>query len=191
VIRNVCEQAVSWQQKGLSPIFVSVNLSPKQFTDPELVGFVKECLKTTGLLPELLEFEMTEGTWMADLEHSRETATAIRDMGVKLAMDDFGTACSSLDQLKGLPLNTIKIDRSYIRDLINSEADRAKTEAIIAIGRSLGVSVVGEGIESVEQFELLSRMKCSQMQGFYFGKSCHPQEMLRLLRENPRFLAGS
>jgi diguanylate cyclase (GGDEF)-like protein/PAS domain S-box-containing protein len=183
VIRAACEQVVSWQEKGLSPVFVSVNLSPKQFRDPDLVGIVQNCVEITELRPELLELEITEGAWMSDLEHSIAVGTALRSLGVRLAMDDFGTACASLDQLKLLPLDTIKIDRSYIRDVINSQEDRKTTEAIIAVGKALGVSVVAEGIERVEQFELLSQMECGQMQGFYFGKSCHPQEMSRLLRE--------
>jgi EAL domain-containing protein (putative c-di-GMP-specific phosphodiesterase class I) len=92
--------------------------------------------------------------------------------------------------LKLLPLHTLKIDRSYIRDVVNNAEDRKTTDALIALGHSLGISVVAEGVEHADQVELLAQMKCSQLQGFYFGKSCHPQEMLRLLREGPRSVSG-
>lgn len=182
VLESACQQHVAWRKRGLSPICVSVNLSPKQFSDPELFNMVKASLEQSGMEPKYLELEITETMLMADLEGAIETATRLRDLGVRLAIDDFGTGYSSLMQLKRFPLDTLKIDRSFVRDLPTNAQDRAITEAIIAMGKTLGACVVAEGIEHEGQSALLRELHCDELQGFYFGKPAHPGEVLAALR---------
>jgi diguanylate cyclase (GGDEF)-like protein/PAS domain S-box-containing protein len=186
LLQAACEQQFAWRERGLRPIGISVNLSPKQFADPRLLDTVQESLDQAGMEPEYLELEITEGMLMADLERAIATATELRSLGVKLAIDDFGTGYSSLMQLKRFPLDTLKIDRSFIRDLPGNRDDRAISEAIIAMGKTLGVSVVAEGIENEAQSELLKDLNCDEFQGFLFGKPGHPDEVATLLRtSNP------
>jgi diguanylate cyclase (GGDEF)-like protein/PAS domain S-box-containing protein len=183
VIESACAQNVAWQKRGLPPISVAVNLSPRQFSDPALLDNIREILKTTRMAPEYLELEITESLLVSNLEKAIETAAQIRELGVRLAIDDFGTGYSSLMQLKRFPFDTLKIDRSFIRDIERCKEDRAITEAIIAMGKTLGVSVVAEGIEHAEQKALLRQLDCEQMQGYFFGKPCHPDEVARLCNQ--------
>lgn len=182
VMRRACEQNMAWRRAGLPPVVMSVNLSPRQFSDPGLIDDISQILAETGMLPELLELEITESMLVSDIDRAIKIASAIRNTGVRLAIDDFGTGYSSLMQLKRFPLDTLKIDRSFIRDLTESSEDMAITEAIIAMGQSLGVSIVAEGVETPDQRILLSRRRCDQMQGFLFGKPSHPDQIAAALR---------
>jgi EAL domain-containing protein (putative c-di-GMP-specific phosphodiesterase class I) len=162
-------------------MIIAVNLSPRQFKDPALLDDIAAALEETGLSPQLLELEITESMIMHDVDRAVERAAAIKDLGVRLAIDDFGTGYSSLSQLKRFPIDTLKIDRSFVRDVPDNPEDRAIAEAIISLGKTLGVTVVAEGVESAKQLEFLREHDCDEMQGFYFGRPCHPDAFAELL----------
>jgi diguanylate cyclase (GGDEF)-like protein/PAS domain S-box-containing protein len=181
ILRTACEQNVAWQRKGLRPLVIAVNLSPRQFKDPDLLGVIADVLERTRMAPELLELEITESMIMHDVDRAVERARAIKTLGVRLAIDDFGTGYSSLSQLKRLPIDTLKIDRSFVRDVAAGPEDRAIAETIISLGKTLGVTVVAEGVETKTQLEFLREHACDEMQGFYFSKPCHPDAFAQLL----------
>ena len=182
VLRSACAQCVQWQRAGLPPVRVAVNLSPRQLDDPELVAAVRDVLAGTGLAPDLLELEVTESSVMHHVERALEVLGALKAMGVRLAIDDFGTGYSSLAQLKRFPIDTLKVDRSFIRELPRDAEDRAIAEAIIAMGKTLSLTVVAEGVETLEQQEFLRARACDQMQGFYFSKPMAAADVEALLR---------
>jgi len=185
VLESACKQHVAWRERGLQPISMSVNLSPRQFSDPQLFAIVETSLERAGMEPKYLELEITETMLMADLERAIATASRLRSLGVRIAIDDFGTGYSSLMQLKRFPVDTLKIDRSFIRDLPANTQDRAITEAIIAMGRTLGACVVAEGIEQEGQGALLRELHCDELQGFLYGKPAHPDEVGAALKRQP------
>jgi diguanylate cyclase (GGDEF)-like protein/PAS domain S-box-containing protein len=182
VLHTACAQNMSWQKQGLPPVCMAVNISPRQFRDPGLVDDVAQVLEVTGLDPCLLELEITEGMVMHNIEQAIAKLRAIKEMGVRLAIDDFGTGYSSLAQLKQFPIDTLKVDRSFIRDIPDNAEDNAITEAIIAMGRTLGVTVVAEGVETAEQQSFLRSRYCDEMQGYFFSKPSHPDEFASLLQ---------
>jgi EAL domain-containing protein (putative c-di-GMP-specific phosphodiesterase class I) len=186
VLRTACAQSMSWQGAGLPPVRVSVNLSPRQLNDPELVAAVRDVLADTGLKPDLLELEVTESSVMHNVERALEVLCALKDMGVQLAIDDFGTGYSSLAQLKRFPIDTLKVDRSFIRELPADVEDKAIAEAIIAMGRTLNLTVVAEGVETREQQDFLRERACDQMQGFFFSKPVAAADFAELLRTHQR-----
>ena len=184
VITTACTQAVAWLRQGLPPLCMAVNLSPVQFQEPNLVETLARVLKETGMPPELLELEITESVMLHDMEEAAARLTAIRDLGVRLAIDDFGTGYSSLSQLKRFPIDTVKIDRSFIRGIPTDKDDMAITEAILMLGRTLGVTIVAEGVETGEQEAFLSRHACHEMQGFYFSRPIPPEEFAAFYRSH-------
>jgi diguanylate cyclase (GGDEF)-like protein/PAS domain S-box-containing protein len=186
VLRNACAQCVAWQRAGLPPVRVSVNLSPRQLSDPELLGEVRAVLADTGLQPDLLELEVTESSVMHNVERALEVLGALKGMGVRLAIDDFGTGYSSLAQLKRFPIDTLKVDRSFIRELPADSEDKAIAEAIIAMGKTLSLTVVAEGVETPEQKAFLRERACDQMQGYHFSKPIAADEFADLLRTHRR-----
>jgi diguanylate cyclase (GGDEF)-like protein/PAS domain S-box-containing protein len=185
VLKTACEQNVAWQRRGLPEIVISVNLSPRQFRDPALLDDIAQVLRETGMTPNLLELEITESMIMHNVDLAAEKAAAIKQLGVRLAVDDFGTGYSSLSQLKRFPIDTLKIDRSFVRDIPENADDRAITETIISLGKALNVTVVAEGVETAEQFEFLLAKACDEMQGFLFSKPCHPDALVELLETIP------
>jgi EAL domain-containing protein (putative c-di-GMP-specific phosphodiesterase class I) len=184
VLRSACEQNVAWQRRGLAPIVMSVNISPRQFKDPALIDDIAAILAETGMAAELLELEITESMIMHNVDQAADKAAAIKNLGVRLAIDDFGTGYSSLSQLKRFPIDTLKVDRSFIRDIPENGDDRAITEAIISLGKALGVSVVAEGVETPAQHAFLREHACEEMQGFLFSRPCHPDAFTELLQAN-------
>ncbi len=186
VLRNACAQCVAWQRAGLPPVRVSVNLSPRLLSDPELLGEVRAVLAATGLQPDLLELEVTESSVMHNVERALEVLGALKGMGVMLAIDDFGTGYSSLAQLKRFPIDTLKVDRSFIRELPADSEDKAIAEAIIAMGKTLSLTVVAEGVETPEQKAFLRERACDQMQGYHFSKPIAADEFAELLRTHKR-----
>ena len=186
VLRSACAQSMAWQRSGLPPVRVSVNLSPRQLADPDLVAAVRAVLAETGLAPDLLELEVTESSVMHNVERALEVLTALKRMGVRLAIDDFGTGYSSLAQLKRFPIDTLKVDRSFIRELPSDSEDKAIAEAIIAMGKTLSLTVVAEGVETREQQEFLRERACDQVQGFYFSRPVPPSDFAELLRTHGR-----
>ena len=184
VLQTACAQNVAWQREGLPPMAVSVNLSARQFQDEGLLADLAQVLQDTGLAPELLELEITEGMVMHDMDRALMQLHAIKQMGVRIAIDDFGTGYSSLAQVKRFPIDALKVDRSFIRDVSSDGKDRAITEAIIAIGRTLHLTVVAEGVETAEQQTVLRDHGCDEIQGYYFSKPVPPAEVSVLLRRH-------
>jgi diguanylate cyclase (GGDEF)-like protein/PAS domain S-box-containing protein len=183
VLHTACAQNVAWQKQGLPPIHMAVNLSARQFADDDLVEDVAYALKATGLQPELLELELTESMVIQNTERAGRVLNEIKKMGVRLAIDDFGVGYSSLTHLKRFPIDTLKVDRSFIRDLPSDSEDKAITEAIIAMGKSLNLTVVAEGVETQEQQSFLQEHACDEMQGFFFSKPIAGDAFAELLRK--------
>jgi diguanylate cyclase (GGDEF)-like protein/PAS domain S-box-containing protein len=184
VLRRACEQSVAWRKQGLAPVGMSVNLSMRQMHDEGLVREVESVLRDTGMDPELLELEVTESTIMHNAERAVRVLTAIKALGVRLAIDDFGTGYSSLAHLKRFPIDTLKVDRSFIREVPNDAEDKAIAEAIIAMGKTLSLTVVAEGVETREQQAFLSDRLCDEMQGYYFSTPVAAQDFAELLRDH-------
>jgi diguanylate cyclase (GGDEF)-like protein/PAS domain S-box-containing protein len=182
VIRKACEQVRNWNGQALPPVCISVNLSPRQFSDPELVPYIKRVLNDTGIEPGRLELEITESMVMHNAERSLEKLNEIKALGIRIAIDDFGTGYSSLSQLKRFPVDTLKVDRSFIREIQTHEEDRAITQAIITMGKTLGLTVVAEGVENAEQQTFLSENACDEIQGYYFSKPIPCADFEKLLR---------
>jgi diguanylate cyclase (GGDEF)-like protein len=183
VLNTACAQNVAWQREGLPPLSMAVNLSARQFADEDLVRDVAEALQSTGMKPELLELELTESMVIQNAERAGRVLAELKKMGLRLAIDDFGVGYSSLTHLKRFPIDTLKVDRSFIRDLPQDAEDKAITEAIIAMGKSLNLKVVAEGVETLEQQTFLHDHNCDEMQGFYFSKPIAGDQFAGLLRE--------
>jgi diguanylate cyclase (GGDEF)-like protein/PAS domain S-box-containing protein len=184
VLNTACAQNVAWQREGLPPLHMAVNLSARQFADEDLVKDIAAALESTGLKPELLELELTESMVIQNTERAGRVLAEIKKMGVRLAIDDFGVGYSSLTHLKRFPIDTLKVDRSFIRDLPQDPEDRAITEAIIAMGKSLKLTVVAEGVETLDQQTFLHDHACDEMQGFFFSKPIAGGEFAELLRKH-------
>jgi diguanylate cyclase (GGDEF)-like protein len=170
VLRTACAQNMEWQRLGLPVITMAINLSPRQFTDENLLNDIDDVLRETAMPPHLLQLEITESMVMQNVERGIKLLDAIQSRGVRLAIDDFGTGYSSMSLMKQFPIDTIKIDRSFVRDLAENEEDRAIATAIIAMGKALGLTVVAEGVETAEQDAFLRRRDCDELQGYLFSK---------------------
>jgi diguanylate cyclase (GGDEF)-like protein len=177
VLRKACTQARAWQFAGLSHLRVSVNLSPKQFREKELPQKVESILKETGLDPGSLELELTESVLMDDEKYSVAVLDELKDLGALIALDDFGTGYSSLGVLKQFPVDTLKIDRSFIRDLGEDEEDRAICSAIVNLGQALKLQVMAEGVETEAQMGILRQQGCHLIQGFLFARPMPPDDV--------------
>jgi diguanylate cyclase (GGDEF)-like protein/PAS domain S-box-containing protein len=182
VLNTACAQNVAWQREGLPPLSMAVNLSARQFTDEDLVKDIADALKNSGMKPELLELELTESMVIENPERAGKVLAEIKKMGVRLAIDDFGVGYSSLTHLKRFPIDTLKVDRSFIQDLPQDPEDRAICEAIIAMGKSLKLTVIAEGVETLEQQTFLHDHACDEMQGFFFSKPVPSGQFAALLR---------
>jgi diguanylate cyclase (GGDEF)-like protein len=180
VLRTACAQNVAWQQTGLPRLNIAVNLSARQFSSESLVADVASILEETGMSPDLLELEIMESTLMHDVDRAICALKAFRDMGVRLAIDRFGIGYSSLSSLRQFPVDTIKIDGSLIRDVSN-HAETGIAEAIIAMGRSLSLTVIAEGVETKAQVDFLRERACDEFQGFYFSKAVTAAKFAELL----------
>lgn len=184
VLKTACAQNVAWQKQGLPPVSMAVNLSLRQLTDESFLQDIREVLQETGMAPNYLELEITESMVMHNPERLIPILTKIKAMEIRLAIDDFGTGYSSLAQLRNFPIDSIKVDRSFIRNLPQDMDNKAITEAIITMGRSLNLTVVAEGVETKEQESFLRQKVCDEMQGFYFSKPIEPDQFAVLLRKS-------
>ncbi len=167
VLFHACYQAVKWQAQGHPPISMAVNLSPVQLQQPDVVHLVKRVLRVTGLAPDLLELEITEGTLVSDLKESTRKLDELRALGVRVAIDDFGTGHSSLSYLKHFTVDRIKIDRSFVKDLCLHRSSEAIAVSLIALSESLDVEILAEGVETIEQIAFLVDHGCRFAQGYY------------------------
>lgn len=181
VVHEACRQNKEWQDAGLSPITIGVNVSARQFRDSTLVADVRGALQQTGLPANFLELELTESLLMQNADQAVGVMDEFRRIGVKLAIDDFGTGYSSLAALKSFPLTRLKIDQSFIRDLDFGESDRSIARAIISLGRELGLNVVAEGVETAKQQAFLASCRCETVQGFHFGRPMKADKFGKLL----------
>ncbi|QKQ77569.1 bifunctional diguanylate cyclase/phosphodiesterase [Nostoc sp. TCL240-02] len=170
VLHTACAQTRAWQLAGFAPIRISVNLSARQFEQPYLVEIVNQILEETGLQASSLELEVTESFLMADIDRSVKTLKQLRELGICLALDDFGTGYSSLNYLKRFPVNMLKIDKSFVQDVMSNPDSAAVTNAIIALAKSLRLKITAEGVETQEQLEYLKMRGCDEGQGFYFSR---------------------
>ena len=178
VLDEACRQNAAWLAAGCGPLVVAVNLSALQITQAGLSATVSAALRRHALPPALLELEITESVLMRDTDRALKVLSELRQIGIKVSIDDFGTGYSSLNYLKRLPLDKLKIDRSFIRDLPRDTNDVAITQAIIAISSKLGLAVIAEGVETREQYEFLRNNGCNQIQGFYFSRPRPPAEII-------------
>jgi diguanylate cyclase (GGDEF)-like protein/PAS domain S-box-containing protein len=183
VLRTACADAARWQRAGYG-LRVAVNLSPMQFRDPMLVKNVLDVLAETALPADLLELEVTEGAVMEDGGATLATLEALRAAGVRVALDDFGTGYSSMSYLKRMPLNNLKIDRSFVAGLPNDGEDLAIVRAILSMASSMGFRVTAEGVETVEQAQVLRDMACTSLQGYYFSRPVPAAEIPALLNRH-------
>jgi diguanylate cyclase (GGDEF)-like protein len=181
-LRRVCERARRWHAEGMH-LSVAVNLSASQFHEPELVTQLAAILKSTGISAQALELEITESMVMKDPDRAVGIMEALRRMGVRISIDDFGTGHSSLGYLKRFPINQLKVDRTFVRDLPHNGDDVAITRAVIAMAHSLKMSVVAEGVEHQHQFDMLRAEGCDEFQGYYCRPPLEEAELMRFLQE--------
>jgi diguanylate cyclase (GGDEF)-like protein/PAS domain S-box-containing protein len=184
VLKTACAQNVAWQRQGLPPVCMAVNLSLRQLTDNNLLEDIETALKDSGMAPNLLELEITESMIMHNPAQLIAVLINIKKIGVRLALDDFGTGYSSLARVKHFPIDTLKVDRSIIHNLQQDPENRDITEAIIAMGKTLSLTVVAEGVETQAQEDFLREHICDEMQGFYFSKPITPGQFGDLLRNH-------
>lgn len=183
VLQESCRLAAAWAGQGLPPLTVAVNLSPLQFSQPNLVQLVKDCLHTYQLPARQLELEVTESVVMQDVDQVAATLDAFNALGVKLSIDDFGTGYSSLSYLKRFAFDKLKVDQSFVRDLSDDPNDTAIVLAIIGLGKTLGMSVLAEGVETRAQLDFLRQASTDSIQGFLFSKPVPEAEFVELVRK--------
>jgi len=183
-LREVCERAKAWLDAGLPRMPIAVNLSASQFGQEQLVPQLAEILKSTGMAPDILELEVTESMVMKDPDESVKLMQTLRAMGVRLTIDDFGIGYSSLGYLKHFPFNSLKVDRSFVRDMPHSTDDIAITRAVIAMAHSLQMNVIAEGVELKEQFDVLREEGCDEFQGYLCRPPLIEEDLIRFVREN-------
>lgn len=183
VLYTACRQAQAWQQARYEPFRMSVNISPREICEPAFVPMVSKILEDTGLDPALLEFEVTETAMMQDGPEAETTLRALRDMGINIALDDFGTGYSSLSHLLRFPINRLKIDRSFVTDIAESEQSAKLAGAIVAMAHYLDLKVVAEGVETEEQANFLRERGCDYLQGYLLSRAMPAEEFERFLEE--------
>jgi diguanylate cyclase (GGDEF)-like protein len=181
VVHEACRQAVAWQAAGLSPIPVSVNVSALEFRSKTFFEHIVTVLKETCLDPHLLELELTESALMVDISAATDVLRALKHLGVQLAIDDFGTGWSSLSYLRRLPVDAMKIDKSFVQEIAEGSNARPIVSAVISMARSLNHRVVAEGVETREQMEFLQAEQCGEAQGYYFSRPLIPPRFAELM----------
>lgn len=188
VLRTACAQQKAWQDVAeFPPLRMAVNLSARQFKQQDIVKMVSRALHETGCRAESLELEITESIIMESPEAAAETLYRLSEMGVHLAIDDFGTGYSSLSYLKRFPIDALKIDRSFVRDITTDADDAAIAKAVIALAHSMKLKVIAEGVETAEQLDFLREQQCDQMQGYYLSKPLPVEQIEKLLRCRPEY----
>ncbi|MBI1823381.1 MAG: EAL domain-containing protein, partial [Nitrospirae bacterium] len=181
VLNAACQQLKSWQATGVEPLSVAVNLSARQIHQGDLLEEVTRVLNTTGLSPRYLELELTESLLMKNTDAIIRLLHQLSDMGIQLSIDDFGTGYSSLSYLKRFPIHKLKIDQSFVRNITTDTNDAVIAQTIIRMAHSLGLRAVAEGVETLDQLNLLRSLECDEAQGFYFSKPLPHEEFKNLL----------
>ena len=177
VIQEACRQQSLWRQQGHGQIAISINVSAMQLRDPALVGTLQQAIARYGVDPAAIELELTESTLMEAVKETLGQLHALKRLGVKLSVDDFGTGYSSLNYLNRFPIDRLKIDRSFVRHLLDDPSDLAITRAIIGLGHTLGLQVVAEGVETAGVAAALRAAHCDELQGFLYAKPMPPEDL--------------
>jgi diguanylate cyclase (GGDEF)-like protein len=183
VMRTACRELVRWLDAGVAPLRLALNISGRQYNDPNLVPSVRRVLEETGFPPHLLELELTESVIMEDVVDAAKRLGDLHALGINLAVDDFGTGYSSLSYLKRFPIRSLKVDRSFVRDIAHNESSAAIARAIIAFGSALGLKVIAEGVESHDQYDILRGCGCDELQGYLFSRPIPAEEAKKLATE--------
>jgi len=184
VLHTACHQLKKWHEAGYDALYMSVNVSTRQFKEPDFVESVEQALASSGLNPEFLKLEITESSIMEEPDEAVVKMEKLRERGVHFSIDDFGTGYSSLSQMKRFPIDTLKIDRSFVMDSTQNPDDREIIKAILSMAHNLHIETVAEGVETKEQKEFLTHAGCLMMQGYYFGRPVTVDELENTLREN-------
>jgi len=190
VLFTACQQASDWQRAGIAPLRLSVNMSPRQIAHQDVPALVRAALDASGLDPDLLELEITESVMLHDIERNVEALTALKALGVHLAVDDFGTGYSSLSFLKRFPVDRVKIDKSFVQDLGSNRENTAIVKAVLAMAQSLGLGVVAEGLETRSQVEFMCERLCDEGQGFFLSPPASSADVEPRLRFPADLRAG-
>jgi EAL domain-containing protein (putative c-di-GMP-specific phosphodiesterase class I)/GGDEF domain-containing protein len=181
VLREACAQNRRWRDEGIKPIRMAVNLSPAQFREPDLMGIVRRALADAGMIADSLELELTESMLLQKADATVTMLHTMKDAGVHLSIDDFGTGYSSLNYIKRFPVDALKIDQSFIREMMTSEQDSTLTTSIILMGKGLNLTVVAEGVETRSQLEMLKALGCDEAQGYLFSRPVPASDAARLI----------
>jgi EAL domain-containing protein (putative c-di-GMP-specific phosphodiesterase class I) len=186
VLREACQQSRRWQDAGFAPIQMAVNISARQFHEQDLSQTVIRILDETGLAPGHLELELTESSIMQNAELAASVMSRLKNMGVNISIDDFGTGFSSLGALKRLPIDALKVDQSFVRDLTTDQDDAALVMAIITLAHNLRLRVIAEGVETEEQLRFLQLLRCDEIQGYFFSKPVPAEALVSQFDSAPR-----
>jgi EAL domain-containing protein (putative c-di-GMP-specific phosphodiesterase class I) len=181
VVREACRQCAEWRLAGVPPLRVAVNVAASQFRRGDLLDLIRSALQDAQLEPQFLEIELTESVVMTDPEGTAAILEQLSRMGVLVSVDDFGTGYSSMNYLRRFPIDKLKIDRGFLKDLISSNDDAAIVRAIISLAHSLRLKVVAEGVETPEQLRFLRTLGCDQYQGYHFSPPLPASEFARLV----------
>jgi len=191
VLNEACRQLQQWHAAGLTHLRMAVNLSAQQFRDKSLLDAVRSALSDAGLEPRFLEIELTETAVMQDAGHSAAILHALSELGVRISVDDFGTGYSSLSYLQRFPLNKVKIDRSFVREIVRSHGDSEIVRAIVSLAHSLQLAVIAEGVETEEQLDFLNQIGCDQYQGYFCSPPLPAAELATLVTQKLAASPGS
>ena len=183
VFRQVCAQVVSWEKKGFKDVSIAINMSATQFTRSDFIDQIARSLEITKANPNMLEIEVTENAMIQSIESAQTTIQHLRNMGIKSSLDDFGTGYSSLHHIKKFPIDSLKIDISFISNILNNTDDVAIVSAIIGMAHAMGIKVIAEGVENNEQLMLLKELECDQVQGYYISRPKPQEDASALLQE--------
>jgi EAL domain-containing protein (putative c-di-GMP-specific phosphodiesterase class I) len=181
VVKQACRQINYWQQQGLPPIRVSVNLSGQDFKRDRLVEMIRNAIAASKIKPQCLEIEITEGIIVSHTGIAKEILTELRTEGIHITVDDFGTGYSSLSYLRNFPIDTLKIDRCFVQNIDKNRSDATITMAVVELARALSLEVVAEGVENQAQLDFMKQAKCDSIQGFYFSRPVPAEEFAAML----------
>ncbi|SFD73387.1 EAL domain-containing protein [Massilia yuzhufengensis] len=184
IVHEACRQIAAWNAAGLRDVRVAVNVSSRQFVEDDLEGVIRAALERHGVEPGMLELELTESALMSNAEHTIEVLGRLKELGIRIAIDDFGTGYSSLAYLKRFPIDKLKIDIAFVRDIVTNPDDAAIALAIISMAHSLHMQVIAEGVETRAQMAYLRRHRCDEIQGFHFSRGIPADDLARLVRDN-------
>ena len=186
VLKEACEQTKKWHQQGFNHLMVAVNLSGLQFQSSKIVECVTKTLLKSELSPEYLELEITESTLMTNVDQTLKTLDSFSQMNVKISIDDFGTGYSSLNYLKRFPVNTLKIDQSFVKNVNIDSDNEAIVSAVCSLAHNLKIDIVAEGVETVAELETIRKYQCTEAQGFLFSEALPPEAFSEFLQTNQK-----